>query len=252
MTIDTKLEIVTKHFEWINGQQYVAVPFVAQYFKMTKKDANEIIRNNEKLFRTLYFVKEEQNEFTGVTPLNSETTPNQKHAGGRPSKTYYLSRDGLLMFVNQLSYSRYDDEREELIVMLKRWLVITGGRVMDGELIESNKLVSGKVDSLEQEIIAMRETHEKLISSTTINSRQATAIKLFIHEKAQRELGAPRSTYYKEHAKKFFANLYIAIGKEFGVTTYKDLNPLDYENIFSFITDWEYHISEEKSYQTTL
>jgi hypothetical protein len=70
-------------------------------------------------------------------------------------------------------------------------------------------------------------------------------IKEAVQARAREQLGSPKLKYYKEHSRSFFANCYISIGKEFGVTTYKDLNPLDFDVALEFVNIWEYIIPNE-------
>ncbi|MCD3328448.1 hypothetical protein G8V02_16585, partial [Clostridium botulinum D/C] len=51
-------------------------------------------------------------------------------------------------------------------------------------------------------------------------------------------LGGAHSSKYKKESRMYFKNLWLSFCKEFEVSTYKDLNPLNYNDGFRFINNW--------------
>ena len=143
-------------FEVIEGKRLVNIQKLANAFEKTEKDCIEIIRNGLELFEGDHF------EFSGLMPEKSHTYhtfQNQKRSRGRPQKHHYLTRNGCLMFVSQLEYQAYEEGVRKFIIAFKRWLTKTGGDVLDGKLVRTEKTLSYHEERLNA------ATHHKHLSA---------------------------------------------------------------------------------------
>jgi hypothetical protein len=118
-------------FEIVNGKELVNLKRLAEAFGKSNKDCIEILTKSQELFKGTHF------EFSGMIPQNSQNPLNGKHAGGRPQKDHYLTRDGCLAFINLLDYNRYDPDVSRFIIEFQKWLIKTAGERIDGKLISS-------------------------------------------------------------------------------------------------------------------
>ena len=119
-------------FEIKDGKQLMSIKVLAQAFHKTEKNCVKILFRNKELFIGDHL------EFASMTETNLKNKLNSKLRAGRNRKDHYLTRNGCLMFISQLDYTRYDDERKDLIVLFKRWLVTTAGDVIDGNAVSTN------------------------------------------------------------------------------------------------------------------
>jgi hypothetical protein len=98
---------------------------------------------------------------------------------------------------------------------------------------------------LEGQIIELKETLnttinrlDTIIDNSTINSRQAQKLLHHAKDRVNTMLGGAHSDKYKKESRTYFKNLWLQLGERFGVSTYKDLNPLNYNDATTFISNW--------------
>jgi hypothetical protein len=105
--------------------------------------------------------------------------------------------------------------------------------------------LQGKIVSLEnalnentQELKETKSQLNLLIDNSTINSRQAQRLLHAAKDRVNSMLGGAHSQKYKDYSRMYFKNLWLDFGKRFECSTYKDLNPLHYNDGFTFISRW--------------
>ena len=119
-------------FETRGGKELINIKVLATAFDKSEHSCIKIVTKNVALFIGDHF------EFTSLMDVNSKNALNPKIGVGRHRKDHYLTRNGCLMFIAQLDYNRYENERKDLIVLFKRWLVTTAGDVIDGKSASEN------------------------------------------------------------------------------------------------------------------
>jgi hypothetical protein len=108
--------------------------------------------------------------------------------------------------------------------------------------------LEGKIVNLESKIDAqtgeLKETKDRLntlIDNSTINSRQASRLLTHAKDRVSTMLGGAHSAEYKKNSRTYFKNLWLQLCQEFEVTTYKDLNPLNYGSAVTFVSNGSYN-----------
>lgn len=96
---------------------------------------------------------------------------------------------------------------------------------------------------IENNTAELKETKDKLktlIDNSTINSRQASKLLMHAKDRVNCLLGGASSKEYKKNSRTYFKNLWLAVCERFEVTSYKDLNPLNFNDAVTFVSGWSY------------
>lgn len=96
---------------------------------------------------------------------------------------------------------------------------------------------------IENNTAELKETKDKLktlIDNSTINSRQASKLLVHAKDRVNCLLGSASSKEYKKNSRTYFKNLWLAVCERFEVTSYKDLNPLNFNDAVTFVSGWSY------------
>lgn len=107
---------------------------------------------------------------------------------------------------------------------------------LQGKIIQ----LENKVDSQTNILNTTTERLNTLIDNSTINSRQASKLLICAKDRVNIILGGANSKEYKKNSRKYFKNLWLNLGEKFKVSTYKDLNPLDYNSAVTYINNWSF------------
>jgi hypothetical protein len=94
---------------------------------------------------------------------------------------------------------------------------------------------------IEHNTTELTETKERLntlIDNSTINSRQASKLLMFAKDRVSMILGGAHSKEYKKNSRMYFKNLWLKVCERFEVSSYKDLNPLNFNDAVTFINGW--------------
>ena len=105
---------------------------------------------------------------------------------------------------------------------------------LKGDIKELKTEVSG----LTNELKGTKSKLETLIDNSTINSRQASRLLTHAKDRVGTMLGGAHSSEYRKNSRTYFKNLWLQLCQEFEVTTYKDLNPLNYASAVTFVSNW--------------
>ena len=122
------------------------------------------------------------------------------------------------------------------------------------EQFTDNFELKGKIEKLENEISCLKEeikvnTNESvntqnrlntLIDNSTINSRQASKLLIHAKDRVNCLLGGANSKEYKKNSRTYFKNLWLAVCEQFETNSYKDLNPLNFNDAVTFVSGWSY------------
>lgn len=107
---------------------------------------------------------------------------------------------------------------------------------LKGKIVE----LTNKVDISNNKIVELNDRVLGLIDNSTINSRQSQKLLACARDKVRELLGDAHSIRYKKFSRIYFKNLWNNFCDQFKIGSYKDLNPLNYQDGFKFIEDWEY------------
>jgi len=233
-----------------DGNKYTLVTdikILAKKFGMEERNAKKIITNNLELFKGEYF------EFSSIMEQNSENDLNGKHAGGRPPKSYFLTKRGCYQWINQLDYNRYDGNRKNLIIDFKRWLVDTGVNATEPNILHNLEDLYKQFDALKMRYEKMEESNMNLAVSTLtatdeikkiilekiypndpqISSSQLRYLKKMIKERlTQLTLNNPNK--YKEFSAKFQKEFNM----KYGTGIYDELKHSQYIDALKYTDKW--------------
>jgi len=106
------------------------------------------------------------------------------------------------------------------------------------ESIKDELGLQGEIVELKQEVVQLKNKVNELIDNTTINSRQAQKLLKACRERVSEMLGGAHSDKYKEYSRMYFKNMWNNFSDNFGIGSYKDLNPMQFSNGFRFIRNW--------------
>jgi hypothetical protein len=100
--------------------------------------------------------------------------------------------------------------------------------------------LEGEIKDLKVKIEDMDKTMGTLINSATINSYQAKQINKHARERVSTMLGGAHSKKYKDNSRTYFKNLWLGLCDTFNVSEYRDLNPLNYSNAVTYVSNWSF------------
>jgi len=100
--------------------------------------------------------------------------------------------------------------------------------------------LKGEIIDLKGKVVILSDRVDSLINNSTINSRQSQKLLACARDKVRELLGDAHSVRYKKFSRIYFKNLWNNFCDQFSVGSYKDLNPLNYQDGFKFIENWEY------------
>lgn len=107
---------------------------------------------------------------------------------------------------------------------------------LKGKIVELQDNVQGLTDELHQ----TRETLDTLIDNSVINSYQAQKLNKLARNRVKELLGGSIQTKeYKKNSRMYFKRLWNNLNDTLMVSTYKDINPMDYEKAIEIIESWE-------------
>lgn len=98
-----------------------------------------------------------------------------------------------------------------------------------------------EIKDLKIKIEDMDKTMGTLINSATINSYQAKQINKHARDRVSTMLGGAHSKKYKDNSRTYFKNLWLGLCDTFNVSEYRDLNPLNYNDAVSYVSNWSYN-----------
>jgi P22_AR N-terminal domain./ORF6C domain. len=107
------------------------------------------------------------------------------------------------------------------------------------QALHSKMGIEGKIDNLGEQVSDMKGSLEMLIDSSTINTHQQQKLYASAKDRINSLLGGAHSKRYKEDSRSYFANLWNDLKKKFECGSYKDLNPIYFNDAKRFVENWE-------------
>lgn len=110
------------------------------------------------------------------------------------------------------------------------------------------KIVYAQINNMEEmlgeqnEMISeQNEMLTRVVDNMTLTTRQQQRIYKAAKDRINHLLGGAHSKEYKDNSKSYFINLWNGMKSKFGCgSSYKDLNPVYFDNALEFISTWEY------------
>lgn len=103
------------------------------------------------------------------------------------------------------------------------------------------KIVYAQINNMEEMIGEQNFMLEKVVDNMTLSTRQQQQIYKAAKDRINHLLNGAHSKEYKENSKSYFINLWNNLKSKFGCgSSYKDLNPIYFEEAMNFISSWKY------------
>lgn len=103
------------------------------------------------------------------------------------------------------------------------------------------KIVYAQINNIEEMIGEQNFMLEKVVDNMTLSTRQQQQIYKAAKDRINHLLNGAHSKEYKENSKSYFINLWNNLKSKFGCgSSYKDLNPVYFEEAIKFISSWKY------------
>lgn len=103
------------------------------------------------------------------------------------------------------------------------------------------KIVYAQINNIEEMIGEQNFMLERVVDNMTLSTRQQQQIYKAAKDRINHLLNGAHSKEYKENSKSYFINLWNNLKSKFGCgSSYKDLNPIYFEDAIKFISSWKY------------
>lgn len=115
------------------------------------------------------------------------------------------------------------------------------------ETLHNDLGLTGHIEGMQVQINAMEdllgeqtEMLNKMVENMTLSTRQQQKLYKAAKDRINKLLDGAHGTKYKCYSKSYFINMWNELKEKFGCSSYKDLNPMYYNEAFDFISEWEY------------
>jgi len=103
------------------------------------------------------------------------------------------------------------------------------------------KVVYAQINNMENMLGEQTEKLNQVVDNMTLTTRQQQRIYKAAKDRINQLLGGAHSKEYKANSKSYFINLWNGLKSEFGCgSSYKDLNPIYFDDAMNFIQNWIY------------
>ena len=103
------------------------------------------------------------------------------------------------------------------------------------------KVVYAQINNMENMLGEQTEKLNQVVDNMTLTTRQQQRIYKAAKDRINNLLGGAHSKEYKANSKSYFINLWNGLKSKFGCgSSYKDLNPIYFEDAMTFIQNWIY------------
>lgn len=103
------------------------------------------------------------------------------------------------------------------------------------------KVVYAQINNMENMLGEQTEKLNQVVDNMTLTTRQQQRIYKTAKDRINQLLGGAHSKEYKVNSKSYFINLWNSLKSKFKCgSSYKDLNPIYFDDAMSFIQNWIY------------
>lgn len=97
-----------------------------------------------------------------------------------------------------------------------------------------------QINAMEDLLGEQTEMLNKMVENMTLSTRQQQKLYKAAKDRINKLLDGAHGIKYKCYSKSYFINMWNELKEKFGCSSYKDLNPMYYNEAFDFIAEWEY------------
>lgn len=97
-----------------------------------------------------------------------------------------------------------------------------------------------QINAMEDLLGEQTEMLNKMVENMTLSTRQQQKLYKAAKDRINKLLDGAHGIKYKCCSKSYFINMWNELKEKFGCSSYKDLNPMYYNEAFDFIAEWEY------------
>lgn len=221
-----------------NGQRVVTLDDMDVVHKRVSGTAKKNFQNNKK-----YFIENEDYFELTRRELWEKFSPKSEPLKGNPKiKTYLFAESGYLMVAKSFT--------DELAWEVQRQLVNSYFKLKSYSPTLQNEMkmppdnlsvMAVQVNKIESMIESQSEILNSVIDNMTISTRQQEKILRAGRSRVNYLLGGAHSVQYMQMGRTYLANLWNNFKKDLHCgSSYKDLNPKDFNRALDYIESWEY------------
>lgn len=103
------------------------------------------------------------------------------------------------------------------------------------------KIVYAQINNMEEMLGEQNMMLSRVVDNMTLTTRQQQRIYKAAKDRINYLLGGAHSKDYKDNSKSYFINLWNSLKSKFGCgSSYKNLNPVYFEDATEFVGQWKY------------
>lgn len=225
-----------------NGQRIVSLSDIDRIHERPDGTAKRNFNTNKKhlIFNEDYFLVTRKE-------LSTNIVPNDKPLKGNPNiEVVLLTESGYLLLVKSFT--------DDLAWTVQRQLVNTYFKFKDvvqdfntNYPIDTKELTTflsetkRNLPCVYAQINNIESSLEEVLDNMTLSTRQQEKIHEAARKRVNYLLGGAHSAQYKEWGRTYMINLWNSLKANFHCgSSYKDLNPKDYDNAVNYINQWVY------------
>lgn len=107
----------------------------------------------------------------------------------------------------------------------------------------SMKIVYAQINNMEEMLGEQNVMLERVVDNMTLSTRQQQQIYKAAKDRINHLLNGVHSKEYKEKSRSYFVNLWNNLKSKFSCGSYKDLNPMYFDEAMEFISSWKFEVN---------
>lgn len=129
----------------------------------------------------------------------------------------------------------------EVLPSIRKTGIYTANPSNKMELAFDNmKIVYAQINNMEDLLAEQNEKLDRVVDNLTLSTRQQQKIYKVAKDRVNHLLGGAHSKEYKANSRSYFINMWNGLKSKFQCGSYKDLNPIHFDEAVEFISGWEY------------
>lgn len=232
-----------------NGQRVVTLLDIDNVHGRPEGTAKKNFQNNRK-----HFVANEDYFELTREELREKFSPNSEPLKGNPKlKTYLFTESGYLMVAKSFTDDLAWSVQRQLVNSYFKFKEVVESFNTNYPInaVELNKFLMetmknlpcfyAQMNNVEEMLGEQNEMLTRVVDNMTLTTRQQQRIYKAAKDRINHLLGGTHSKEYKDNSKSYFINLWNGMKSKFGCgSSYKDLNPIYFDEAMEFIATWEY------------
>ena len=107
-------------------------------------------------------------------------------------------------------------------------------------MLDDMRVVYAQINNMEDLLAEQNEKLDRVVDNLTLSTRQQQKIYKVAKDRVNHLLGGAHSKEYKANSRSYFINMWNGLKSKFQCGSYKDLNPIYFDEAVEFISGWEY------------